>query len=176
MSTKLAMKTICRAVSCRPQQGHHPWPELISMGGSLEPTWQYSCTSQVNFLKQIHIDGLMQEKCNSSALAVELRLSCTNPSIWTQTEFLLSIIALALIDDKLSLVWVLYMEWQTNSPMQIWILSEFLPYVIRRAGNQYGLNQWQMMLHYNIISHWLSPYPQWSLKEVLLMTSWHWFR
>ena len=29
-----------------------------------------------------HIDGLMQEICNSSALALELRLSCINPSIW----------------------------------------------------------------------------------------------
>ena len=28
-----------------------------------------------------HIDGLVQEKRNSSALAMELRLSCTNPSI-----------------------------------------------------------------------------------------------
>ena len=30
------------------------------------------------------IDGLVQERCNSSALAIELRLSCnsTNPSIW----------------------------------------------------------------------------------------------
>ena len=27
-----------------------------------------------------HIDGLVQEKRNSSALAMELRLSCTNPS------------------------------------------------------------------------------------------------
>ena len=31
-----------------------------------------------------HIDGLMQERCNSSALAVELRLSYTNPSISEQ--------------------------------------------------------------------------------------------
>ena len=28
-----------------------------------------------------YIDGLVQEKCDSSALAMELRLSCTNPSI-----------------------------------------------------------------------------------------------
>ena len=28
-----------------------------------------------------HIDGLVQERCNSSALAIELRLSCTNASI-----------------------------------------------------------------------------------------------
>ena len=30
----------------------------------------------------IHIDGLVQERCNSSALAMELHLSCINPSIW----------------------------------------------------------------------------------------------
>ena len=29
-----------------------------------------------------YIDGLVQERRNSSALAVELRLSCTNPSTW----------------------------------------------------------------------------------------------
>ena len=29
-----------------------------------------------------HIDGLVQERRNSSASAMELRLSCTNPSIW----------------------------------------------------------------------------------------------
>ena len=28
-----------------------------------------------------HLDGLVQERRNSSALAVELRLSCINPSI-----------------------------------------------------------------------------------------------
>ena len=30
----------------------------------------------------VHIDGLVQERHNSSALAMELCLSCTNPSIW----------------------------------------------------------------------------------------------
>ena len=28
-----------------------------------------------------YIDGLVQERCNSSALEMELRISCTNPSI-----------------------------------------------------------------------------------------------
>ena len=34
----------------------------------------------------ICIDGLMQERCNSSALALELHLSCTNPSMWRYSE------------------------------------------------------------------------------------------
>ena len=29
-----------------------------------------------------HIDGLVQERCNSIAKALELHLSCTNPSTW----------------------------------------------------------------------------------------------
>ena len=36
----------------------------------------------------IHIDGLVQERCNFSALAMELRLSCTNPSIWSHTDII----------------------------------------------------------------------------------------
>ena len=33
------------------------------------------------WLSECHIDGLVQERRNSSALAMELRLSCTNLSI-----------------------------------------------------------------------------------------------
>ena len=32
-----------------------------------------------------HIDGLVQERRNSIANALELRLSCTNPSIWSNS-------------------------------------------------------------------------------------------
>ena len=31
-----------------------------------------------------HVDGFVQERRNSSALAMELRLSCTNPSMWQE--------------------------------------------------------------------------------------------
>ena len=35
-----------------------------------------------------HFDGLVQERRNSSALAMELRLSCSNPSICSSNDFL----------------------------------------------------------------------------------------
>ena len=38
-----------------------------------------------------HIDGLMQEKHNSSALAMELRLSCINPSILRNALYYVSV-------------------------------------------------------------------------------------
>ena len=40
---------------------------------------QYHC-----YCLSIYIDGLVQERCNSSALAMELHLSCTNLSICGQ--------------------------------------------------------------------------------------------
>ena len=39
---------------------------------------------------QLHIDWLVQERRNSSALAMELRLSCTNPSISIHVHFLIN--------------------------------------------------------------------------------------
>ena len=42
-----------------------------------------------NMTKQFcveHTDGLVQERRNSSALAMELRLSCINPSIYAMTQ------------------------------------------------------------------------------------------
>ena len=32
---------------------------------------------------ELHVDWLVQERCNSSALTMELRLSCTNPSMYS---------------------------------------------------------------------------------------------
>ena len=43
------------------------------------------------FAKLQHIDGLVQERCNSSALAMALRLSSTNPSISTIAYWFYSI-------------------------------------------------------------------------------------
>ena len=34
---------------------------------------------------------------------------------------------------------------------------------ICRDNSGYGLSQWEMMLQSNVVSHWLSPYPEWSL-------------
>ena len=37
-----------------------------------------------------HLDGLVQERCNSIANALELRLSCTNPPIYAQRKIKLT--------------------------------------------------------------------------------------
>ena len=39
----------------------------------------YSCLAEIS---DVYIDGLVQERLNSIAYALDLRRSCTNPSIW----------------------------------------------------------------------------------------------
>ena len=41
-------------------------------------------------LREYNIDGLVQERRNSSALAMDLCLSCTDPSIWSYVFFALT--------------------------------------------------------------------------------------
>ena len=43
---------------------------------------QGCCTDPEIIIYYIYINGLVQERCNSSAYALELCLSCTNPLIW----------------------------------------------------------------------------------------------
>ena len=38
--------------------------------------------SVIHVFKDLCINRLVQERCNSSATTLELRLSCTNPSVW----------------------------------------------------------------------------------------------
>ena len=44
------------------------------------------CQAICSHRNDYNFDGLVQERHNSSALAMELRLSCTNPSIWSTDE------------------------------------------------------------------------------------------
>ena len=47
----------------------------------LDAATPLSCAAETQDHPEIkaHSDGLVQERCNSSALAMESRLSCTNP-------------------------------------------------------------------------------------------------
>ena len=71
------------------------------------------------FIIHLHIDGLVQEKCNAIAKPLELHLSCTNPSIyWRQshfTEAVEMIVNLSLDNNLWSVLW----------HQMIWWLSAF---------------------------------------------------
>ena len=41
-------------------------------------------------------------------------------------------------------------------------LATLTPYTRDNSG--YGLSKWEKTLHCNVVSHWLSPYPEWSLQ------------
>ena len=51
---------------------------------------------EVTIISTHNFDGLVQERRNSSALAMELRLSCTNPSILAPTRSTFHMQAIAL--------------------------------------------------------------------------------
>ena len=89
-----------------------PWSCLGHCGGCPRPEEDRSKkkSDYGEHLTIIDIDGLLQERRNSSALAMELRLSCTNPSICS-----------SFIDmERLSL-------WQPNHQGNHWRLANWQP-------------------------------------------------
>ena len=57
---------------------HRYWKILLDVMITCQPTWAYFNRSVAP--PWVKIDGLVQERCNSIANVLELRLSCTNPS------------------------------------------------------------------------------------------------
>ena len=58
---------------------------------------------------------------------------------------------------------------QTHDANHLHMLTQM---TINFAGSQnrnqsgYGISQWETTLHNDVVSHWLSPYPQWSLENL----------
>ena len=75
------------------------------------------------------IDGLMQERCNSIANALELCLSCTNPTIWLLTPLTLIIICdLVWVSDDIqpnNKIWFLALSWWSSSVMWYYSMSSW---------------------------------------------------
>ena len=85
-STLIQVKAWCRQATSHYQSQY--WPRTMSPNGATRPQWvkpretPHTSPSQNCPIMALHyIDGLMQERCNSIANALELHLSCTNPLI-----------------------------------------------------------------------------------------------
>ena len=58
------------------------WPHIhTEASGSASPHMSTTINPNSSNRETLYIDGLMQERCNSSVLAMELHLSCTDLSI-----------------------------------------------------------------------------------------------
>ena len=57
------------------------WPQCVKQSSFPENTFKVGCYVTK---ADCHMDGLVQERCNSIANAMELRLPWTNPLIWHQ--------------------------------------------------------------------------------------------
>ena len=117
------------------------WMEMIDefmRRGSAEKIKIYIC-----YVKQwicshwMPIDGLVQERCNSIANALELHLSCTNPWIWT-------LYSVSLLHMMTLMTWHQDYCWQTGSVL--WLL---MPWLLVSSGHQqqwYRLDEISMAL------------------------------
>ena len=45
------------------------------------------------------------------------------------------------------------------------LLPDLCPDYVLKDHTEHGLNQWKTTLHCNIVSHWLSPCPEWFLRS-----------
>ena len=78
-----------------------------------------------------YFDGLVQEGRNSSALAMELRLSCTNPSIWDTVHRYDMLIFAKILTDTLYFthkreiwdVFGLFKVWNNTEILKLFLVS-----------------------------------------------------
>ena len=61
-------------------------PILFQCSETIENANTFLCSPNKFSVIKVYINGLMQERRNSIANALELLLSCTNPSIWSIAE------------------------------------------------------------------------------------------
>ena len=85
----------------------------------------YNCgwtwvASWAMFQNKDHLDGFVQERRNSSALAMELRLSCTNPSI-----FIFAGIGILIIKTRWSWDWLAFIM-GIFTPVEIVVRPSYL--------------------------------------------------
>ena len=83
-TSKLRVSGLCAGNSPGPVNSPHKWQvkrKMFPFDDIIMKVWS------MFYLSNCHIDGLVQERCNSSALAMELRLSCINPQICNDLDW-----------------------------------------------------------------------------------------
>ena len=112
----------------------------------------------------------MQERRNSIANALELRLSCTNPWIYATHHTSVLPKPPYLLSCHMSCREV---NWhQSGLGCQHGITPSYFISLASNGSHSsrdhfvYALSQWKMMLQCNVISHWLGAYTIWSLQQI----------
>ena len=82
----------------------------ISASTEIGPTTPGMCLHAIqDTINLVNIDGLVQKRRNSSALVMELRLSYTNPSIWSL--ILIPVFAGPKYSDRIKWIPCMFMSW-----------------------------------------------------------------
>ena len=101
----------------------------------------------VQWYHNLHFDGLVQERCNSIANALELHLSCTNSLIFlgnTHKRHLMP-----------HLPWLVGSLWPVLYLALVTVVQYSLCDMQYRADSRFAPSQWETALLSNCVSHWL---------------------
>ena len=112
----------------------HNWQSLCSLSVSVryDMTFTSSKSCILHLSLSYCIDGLMQERCNSSALAMELHLSCINPLAWDISGWIVCNICYKEVNHiQISVLWLF------NAMLQITYIWKTCSCVILITDNRY---------------------------------------
>ena len=104
---------------------------------------------------EVHVDGLVQERRNSISNALELRLSCTNPSKWKHflhADFHVSLMVARTIfwtntrvagELRFHSLWFIHF----SRPICMWNCAEIFSWVFHRVQPQYSPKPIQILIN-----------------------------
>ena len=138
-------------------------------------------TAYFHALWYYEVDGLVQERTNSISNALELRLSCTNPSKWKHSlhaDFHVSLMVVRTTfwtnirvagELRFHSLWFIHF----SRPTCMWNSAEILPWVFPRVQPQYSRKPIQ------ILANTLRPEQRWLMfgthSQYILLT-WNWLK
>ena len=105
-------------------------------------------------LQNANIDGLVQERRNSSALAMELRLSCTNQSIWYLYHFNSSDQNSNAIVNNISTWWAFYQNFESaRSSLASYLCGVFLTHPVQNCLRRREISEAKTPVFYEVKNH-----------------------
>ena len=167
------------------QKTHLTYPTMLHQTNIPQCTilWQ-KCAHMCTFLLQngaLCDMGLVHYGiCETDNLSPCIASNYSNPAATCHTHsmshelctpFCLLCIALAMFSVLTVFVWLsppMLFRNVTRALEQSYIClpPKSLKLLWNRGHSGYGLSQWETTLHCNVVSHWLSQYPEWSLRRL----------
>ena len=112
MKSKCKSHKRCTVIIQRMNSTNGKWHYIVTSSPiGWAHTWNDHCRCRglVSFVLCFHVDGLVQERHSSSALTIELLISCTNPlisSLFAESYYLFTHILQRCLDGTGAIIWL----------------------------------------------------------------------